>query len=330
MNTLTIKGEYLQGALRSGNQQKQKGLPGNNGNGNHTLDPKASSGQSGIKMIGDQAYRLENGQLTAIGQEWDRTKGPANMRFADPVSTQRQGKDGQVEKKKLSYNSKKISSIIRASKTLSSAKSAVSKAKFEVADLKKKRGNTKYDQDEVEMAINHAMAMERIAQKHQRNIETEEFAKRGIKSHYSQVSPETLEEAEKEFRHEDWERSSLREGPSASSTMDELIGMTGDMQAAERSAEESDFSKDLEKYMMEASKALEDFAEGELMDMAQDLMAYSDDFDEEDYHKMEVRHRNSENREIAKADMQYMKDYMEYLRNKPETSSELAMSSYLC
>lgn len=82
--------------------------------------------------------------------------------------------------------------------------------------------------------------------------------------------------------------------------------------------------------MMEASKALEDFAEGELMDMAQDLMAYSDDFDEEDYHKMEVRHRNSENREIAKADMQYMKDYMEYLRNKPETSSELAMSSYLC
>lgn len=337
MNTLSIHGENLQGAYPTGYQNRQKDSTTGGMQHRNTAEAGTASGQNGIKMIGDTAYRMENGQLTAIGQEWDRTKGPANLRFSDPVSGQNKAKDPSLEKVKLAYNNKKISSIIRSSKTLASARTAVSKAKFEVTNLKKKRGNAKYDQDEVEIAINHAMAMERIAEKHRKNIETEEFAKRSMKSHFSQVSPETLEEAEKDFRRNDWERETMLEGSAASSTMAELMHETGAGEPARHYPDaqidwedSSPVAENLEKYMKEASSALESFAEGELMDMAQDLLMFDDDFNEDDYKQMVLRHRNAEQRETTKADMQYMKDYMEYFHEKPGSGFEVAMSSYLC
>jgi hypothetical protein len=333
MNTLTIKGDFLTNktGVHPGNQKPPALMhpPAQNQN--------PVTGGDGIRMIGDQAYRVKDGQMTAIGQEWNRTQGPANMRFTDPVSASNQAGLTASEKKKLSYCYKKIASLIRTSETLTSAKSAVSKAKAEVGNLKKKRGSDKYDQNELEMAINHAMAMERIAIKHKKNIETEEFAKRGICSNCSMLSPQALEDAKKESEDNERERMTLSEEACASSTMAELIQEDGaanqeDLHTASVMTEEdvAAFTKDIGKYMIEEAASLEAFAEGELMDMMQDLLAYSDDFDENDMKKMVLRHRSSEEREITKANMQYMKDYIDYIQGSAGNEAKVAMSCILC
>ena len=54
----------------------------------------------------------------------------------------------------------------------------------------------------------------------------------------------------------------------------------------------------------------------DLFDMMQDLLAFSEDMDEEDIREMEKRHRSAEDRDLAKADMEYLKNYFEYLNSQ--------------
>lgn len=243
---------------------------------------------------------------------------PANMKFKDPIeayggltSTQK----AQIRLKQLKYNFKKISNLIRSSKTSASAKGVVIKAKAQVINLQKKRGSKEYDPDELEMAINHALAIERVAKKHEKNLETEENARRGINS--AVTDPETLEEAEDSYSEDEENREDmLSELPSVAQTGTSDKNPAYEMTADDLSDQMSMTVEDMEKYMSEAAESLQSFAEGELMDMSIDLIAYSDGFDEDDLKQMIQRHRSAEEREIAKADMQYLKDYLEYLQDK--------------
>ena len=79
--------------------------------------------------------------------------------------------------KKLKYSFKNISGKLIRSKTSVAARQVAGEAKREVLRLKQQKQSGKYDNEEIEAAINHAKAMERVAKKKVRHLEEEELAK---------------------------------------------------------------------------------------------------------------------------------------------------------
>ena len=104
------------------------------------------------------------------------------MTYADQLKTSRtKAKETALEKKKLQYNFKKISSQIVRSKNSVSARKAVQSAKREIMRLKRLKANGEYDEEEVQLAIDHAKAMEKVAKKKVAHLEQEEMVERAHK-----------------------------------------------------------------------------------------------------------------------------------------------------
>ena len=145
----------------------------------------------------------------------------SNMqKYSELLRTQRtKAKDVSGKLKKLKYHYKDISSKIMRSKTSAMARQVVSQAKREVLRLKREKQSGKYDSEEIDAAIVHAKAMERIARKKVKHLEEEEMAKAcGGLCADNQISDErTEEEQEKdgtsidelkreELQHEDMQQ----------------------------------------------------------------------------------------------------------------------------
>ncbi len=115
-----------------------------------------------------------------------------------------QAKDTSLSKKKLQYHFKNLSAQIIRSKTSQSARQVVSQASREVLKLKRDKMSGKYDSEEVEAAILHAQAMERVAKKKVRHLEEEELARAAGASYMGQEQAKGTEreEAERTFEYE--------------------------------------------------------------------------------------------------------------------------------
>ena len=100
-----------------------------------------------------------------------------SLQYAQSVSTARtNAKAAKLQAKKVRYNYKSISTQITRAKTSVSAKQVVIKAKRLVAQLKRQRASGEYDDDELQAAIDHAKAMERVAKKKVKHLIEEEMA----------------------------------------------------------------------------------------------------------------------------------------------------------
>ena len=100
------------------------------------------------------------------------------MSYSEKLKAQRENtKNTNLEKKKLKYQFKDISSKIISSKTSQVARQAVSSARRELLRLRKEKLCGEYDPEEIEAAITHAKAMERVAKKKVKHLEEEEMAK---------------------------------------------------------------------------------------------------------------------------------------------------------
>ena len=127
----------------------------------------------------------------------------SNMqKYSELLRTQRtKSKDVSGKLKKLKYHYKDISSKIMRSKTLAMARQVVSQAKREGLRLKREKQSGKYDSEEIDAAIVHAKAMERIARKKVKHLEEEEMAKAcGGLCADSQISDERTEEEQEKDR----------------------------------------------------------------------------------------------------------------------------------
>ena len=62
-----------------------------------------------------------------------------------------------------------------------SARRAVQAAKREISRLKRLKGSGEYDEEEVQLAIDHAKAMEKVAKKKANHLEQEEMIERNGK-----------------------------------------------------------------------------------------------------------------------------------------------------
>ena len=252
----------------------------------------------------------------------------SNMqKYSELLRTQRtKAKDVSGKLKKLKYHYKDISSKIMRSKTSAMARQVVSQAKREVLRLKREKQSGKYDSEEIDAAIVHAKAMERIARKKVKHLEEEEMAKAcGGLCADSQISDErTEEEQEKdrtsidklereELQHEDMQQEEAQQEELLNEETIEPITIS-EMNASVL----EDLSQEL---FHEMSEELQDLmSELGLDELNDSLLSAKRDMDPADLKEMKIKHRNREMKEIVKADNEYLKAYFKYLEKQDSTT----------
>lgn len=242
------------------------------------------------------------------------------MSYSQKLKEQRESvKDASLEKKKLRYQFKDISSQIIRSKSSHSARKAVGAARREVLRLKQEKNSGKYDSEEIDAAIAHAKAMERVAKKKVKHLEEEEMLKAAggpcadyieeqkekLEKDNGALSDEELEQLDREklaYEDEyDYGAESDFEADFEEVSLEELEAMMSQM--AELS---SDLMDEVEEGMREM---LEEMGFDELTDS---LSAAKGDMDPADLKMMKIKHRNKEMKEMVKADAEYLKALFEH------------------
>lgn len=237
--------------------------------------------------------------------------------YSKALKKQREtSKNTELAKKKVKYSFKKISSKIISSKTSTAAREAVSQARREIQKLKAARRTGKYDEEELEAAIDHAKSMERIARKKARHLEEEEMAKRCSKES-GQGSAPVVDEDDVPDR-----KDPVKE--EIDELRDELRGME-ERADNEEYIESEDITNEMISEITGSMQEMLDSIE-DLNDLMNELMENPVDMDPEDIKAMTIKHRNKEMKELTKADADYLKAMFEHFENI-KTSGEMSTSS---
>ena len=177
-------------------------------------------------------------------------------------------------KKRLPYNFKQLSRQISQAKTSDSARSLVSKMQAKLSWLYKKLKSGEYGENEVSAAIIHAAAMERIAKRKVKHLEEEEAAENG--------------------------------GGIGSAGEDEEI--YGKDELKESMEENREISDEMMRRMMEEIEELEkELAEDSMSEMQDMLSCASGDMSEEEIEELKRKHRSSEEKQLTREDLRYLK-----------------------
>lgn len=194
--------------------------------------------------------------------------------YAEQLRVQRQKNSATALKiKKLKYSFKNISSRIIRSKTSLAAKQAAGQAHREVMRLKREKATNSEENTEIDAAIIHAKAMERIAKKKARHLEEEEMAK-------ASGGPCLDNEIEKEEPIEEVDYEEI-----------------ADISDEELQQLMSEFADEMQEMMSEMG----------LDELTDSMLVNVDDMDPADLEQLKTKHRSKEMREILKADMMYLK-----------------------
>ena len=276
-----------------------------------------------------------NGQMQSANSWSQDSIVTSSLSYSESLRNQRQQtKNTTLALKKLKYQFKNISSKILRSKTSQAAKQAAGQARREVLRLKRQKQSGNYDEDEIEAAINHAKAMERVAKKKAKHLEEEELAKaaggiwQGEKvctdeepREVKDTEAETDAEEEEKMAEEGYEDESYEEEYDYPQ-LDEFLLQTGDLMAAM-----SDFTSEM---MQELSDGMRDIMEEMGIDELSDTMlSVKKDIDPADLKMMKIKHRNKEMKEIVKADAEYLKavfDRLEKMKDNPVVPSGSSLS----
>lgn len=203
--------------------------------------------------------------------------------------TVRKSSGSSKQLKKVQYNFKRISAQILKSKTSYGAKTAVSSARRQVAQLKRKLRSNEYDDKELEIAIAHAEKIERVARKRMKHLQEEERAKKGG---ICEGELEDKEELDMEEAVREMEASMEENMDELMESMDEMLEETG------------------------------------LDELAEELTGgVKPDMDPEDLEELKRKHRLDEMKEIAEADSKYLKALFNKLESdRQSVASNMAMS----
>lgn len=235
--------------------------------------------------------------------------------YSKAIRKQREtSKDTALAKKKLKYSFKKISSRIISSKTSTAAREVVSQARREVQKLKAAKRTGKYDSEEIEAAIDHAKAMERIARKKVRHLEEEEMAKRCSANDGPEGVPAVDDE---EIRDE---KDPVKE--EISKLRDELDQMSDKADNGEY-IETEEVTNEMISAITDSMEDMLDSIE-ELSDLMDELLENPVNMDPEDIKAMTIKHRNKEMKEITKADSDYLKAMFDHYEKIKADGGDLA------
>ena len=261
----------------------------------------------------------------------------SSLSYSESLRNQRQQtKNTTLALKKLKYQFKNISSKILRSKTSQAAKQAAGQARREVLRLKRQKQNSDSDSEEIDAAIAHAQAMERVAKKKAKHLEEEEMVKAagGIcqGDRISEEETKDAQDAESENARNAEEMSAESSGDEMSRDlsayeyagneayagdsydisdyidlgMDEFYAQAGDFMS-----EMSDFTSEM---MQEMSDSLRDLMEEMGLDVESDtVVSVNREMDPADLKMMKIKHRNKEMKDIVKADAEYLKAVFDHL-----------------
>lgn len=277
------------------------------------------------------------GQMQAANS-WSQDSIVTNsLSYSESLRDQRQQtKNTTLALKKLKYQFKNISSKILRSKTSQAAKQAAGQARREVLRLKRQKQNSDSDSEEIDAAIAHAQAMERVAKKKAKHLEEEEMVKAA-----GGICPgdRICEEETKDVQDAEAENAQNAEEMSVESSEDEMsrdlsayeyagneayagdsydisdyidLGMDAFYeQAGEFMSEMSDFTSEM---MQEMSDGLRDLMEEMGLDGLSDTaVSVNREMDPADLKMMKIKHRNKEMKDIVKADAEYLKAVFNHL-----------------
>lgn len=225
---------------------------------------------------------------------------------------------------KLKYNAKEISSAISQAKTSVSAGKAVIKAKRKILELKRALVRGDGDKNEVMVALNHAKQMERVAKKKKHHLELEELVEHTQKMDEKMEQQEEanssggfsnfdfIEEAKDKISEAEDQILSEVENSSESNTSEILESSEYDISEIMESSD-IDFTSEISD-MAEFSDEMSSLASEELerldeaMEFLENLEVVDPHMSEEDLKKLKIKHRNSEQKDLVKADMDYLKN----------------------
>lgn len=212
-------------------------------------------------------------------------------------------KSTQKKYKKLQYNFKRLSNQIMRTKTSTNAKQLVTKAKFQIANLRMKLLSGDYNYEEIHNALIHAERIARVAKKRMKNLEEEEYiAKTG--------------------RRKDPNAEELEEKREEENKQEEILDTTGmsreemEQLAQELQEEMERIEDELEEVMQKAEQLMEEFVQGSKYQM-----------DPKDLEQLKKKHRAEELRDIMKADMEYLKALFNKLAREKEAAGNSSSGS---
>ena len=278
-----------------------------------------------------------NGQMQAANSWSQDSIVTSSLSYSESLRNQRQQtKNTTLALKKLKYQFKNISSKILRSKTSQAAKQAAGQARREVLRLKRQKQNSDSDSEEIDAAIAHAQAMERVAKKKAKHLEEEEMVKAagGIcqGDRISEEETKDAQDAESENARNAEEMSAESSGDEMSRDlsayeyagneayagdsydisdyidlgMDAFYAQTGDFMS-----EMSDFTSEM---IQEMSDSLRDLMEEMGLDGLSDTaVSVNREMDPADLKMMKIKHRNKEMKDIVKADAEYLKAVFNHL-----------------
>lgn len=248
-------------------------------------------------------------------------------------------KDTSNQLKKLKYSFKSISTKLIRSKTSVAARQVLGEAKREVLRLKRQKQSGMYDSEEIEAAISHAKAIERVAKKKVRHLEEEELAKAcGACSDRLEEYQSDLEdewEEQDDYISED-DLTDFETGTELSA-LDEHEYSLPDVGGLY--AQTSSYFENMEAMTLElenlTSEMMDEMTEGmkdllsemgldELFDVISDV---KQDMDPVALKLMKIKHRTKELKEIAKADAEYLKAVFDHLEKQKGGSTVTLGSS---
>ena len=277
------------------------------------------------------------GQMQAANSWSQDSIVTSSLSYSESLRNQRQQtKNTTLALKKLKYQFKNISSKILRSKTSQAAKQAAGQARREVLRLKRQKQNSDSDSEEIDAAIAHAQAMERVAKKKAKHLEEEEMVKAA-----GGICPgdRICEEETKDVQDAEAENEQNEEEMSAEGSADEVSGdlsayeyagneaYAGDSydisdyidlgmdafyaQTGDFMSEMSDFTSEM---IQEMSDSLRDLMEEMGLDGLSDTaVSVNREMDPADLKMMKIKHRNKEMKDIVKADAEYLKAVFNHL-----------------
>lgn len=190
-------------------------------------------------------------------------------------------KTSQKKVKKLQYNFKRLSNQILRTKTSANAKQLVTKAKFQIADLRMKLISGDYNYSEIHNALVHAEKIARVAKKRMKNLEEEEYIEKTGRN--DKIDIEEMQEKQEKQDEEILDTTGM--------TQEEMEQLVQQLQEEMEKIEE-----ELEEAMKDTENLMEEFVQGSKMQM-----------DPADLEQLKKKHRSEEMRDIMKADMEYLK-----------------------
>lgn len=248
----------------------------------------------------------------------------SSKKYSESIRTSRQKtKDASLSVKKLKYQFKSISSKILRSKTSSAARQAESEARREYLRLKRQKQNEGVDAEELDAAMKHAKAMERIAKKKVRHLVEEELAKStGGPCAGDQIEDENDELRDDSDINDEYSDEDLMENNYFDE--DEFINEEYiDAQFSEMNSLFSDLDELTTELFEEFSEGMREMLEDMGLDELSDsLMSSKGDMDPADLEEMKIKHRNKEMKEIVKADADYLKAMFDHYQKLLSSGGE--------